>query len=106
MKDIIDTLKKVRDRIQNYQEELQNNEMLTRYVLIDPVLRALGWDTEESNKVVPEINVFQGRPDYSLICDQKILVMIEAKALGTDIDKFNEAGFKYCWHNKVPFGNY
>lgn len=89
MKDIIDTLKKVRDRIQNYQEELQNNEMLTRYVLINPVLRALGWDTKDSNKVVPEI-----------------LIMTEAKALGTDIDKFNEAGFKYCWHNKVPFGNY
>ena len=34
-----------------YRHDLLNNELLTRYVLIDPLLRALGWDTENPEEV-------------------------------------------------------
>jgi len=40
-------IERVRERIRRYGGELRRSEALTRYVLVDPVLRALGWDTED-----------------------------------------------------------
>ena len=41
---------------------LRQSEMQTRYALIDPLLRELGWDTENPALVRPEYKVeWQGR---------------------------------------------
>lgn len=87
---LLQTLEKVRKRIEEHRSSLCRNEMLTRYALIDPVLRALGWDTEDPNQVVPEFQTEVGRPDYMLRHERENLGL-EAKKLGADEKTFDEA---------------
>ncbi|MFZ8801789.1 MAG: type I restriction endonuclease [Candidatus Calescibacterium sp.] len=103
MRELIDAIERVRERIKKYGDKLNKNEMLTRYVLVDPILRALGWDTENPDQVVPEPITETGRPDYALIHNGEKLIMVEVKSLKSDLKKAREDGFKYCWKNKVPF---
>ncbi|MCL6536301.1 MAG: hypothetical protein K6U77_09545 [Armatimonadetes bacterium] len=77
--------------------------MLTRYALIDPVLRALGWDTEDPAIVVPEYITQTGRIDYVLFWNNQKYIALEAKALGGDLPGARDTGFQYCWYNKIPF---
>lgn len=67
---LMDVLQKVRGLIAQHGAALQQNEMLTRYMLIDPVLRALGWDTEDPDVVVPECTTANGRMDYAPLLEQ------------------------------------
>jgi hypothetical protein len=101
--DLIRIIKQIRERIRTHIERLSRNEMLTRYALIDPLLRALGWDTEDPDQVEPEFVTQQGRPDYTLRRDGQPFILIEAKKLGSDLSEARDSGFKYCWQNKVPF---
>jgi hypothetical protein len=103
MKELIDTIERVRERIKKYENQLKQNEMLTRYVLVDPILRALGWDTENPDQVIPEPITETGRPDYALMHNCDILIMVEVKSLKSNLEKARDDGFKYCWKNKVPF---
>jgi hypothetical protein len=64
--------------------------MLTRYALVDPILRALGWDTEDPEQVVPEFQTEVGRPDYILHCAD-LRIGVEAKRLGADERTFEQA---------------
>ena len=48
---LVETL---RARIGAHSKQLTQSEALTRYALIDPLLRELGWDTEDPALVVPE----------------------------------------------------
>ena len=100
---LIEVLEKARRRIAEYGAKLQQNEMLTRYVLIDPVLRALDWDTENPNLVIPEYTTPHGTIDYVLRWNNQIYIALEAKALRGGLPKAHSAGFRYCWHNKIPF---
>ncbi|WP_426058813.1 hypothetical protein [Hymenobacter sp. B1770] len=72
----------------------QKNEAATRAALIDPVLRALGWDTSNVRMVEPEKTVSNElRIDY-LLNDPtgKPWVVIEAKCLGSSLDKYGYVG--------------
>ncbi|MEM4888839.1 MAG: type I restriction endonuclease [Thermosphaera sp.] len=102
---LLETFKKLRERIDRYRNLLEKNEMLTRYVLIDPVLRALGWDTENPEHVRPEERQEAGVPDYVLYVGEEKIIAIEAKSLGTSLDEKQiiELGFKYGWQNKIPY---
>ena len=37
----------LRGRIERHAANLSQSEMLTRYALVDPLLRELGWNTED-----------------------------------------------------------
>ncbi|MEM4667194.1 MAG: type I restriction endonuclease [Thermofilum sp.] len=102
---LLETFKKLRERIDRYRNLLEKNEMLTRYVLIDPLLRALGWDTENPEHVRPEERQEAGVPDYVLYVGEEKIIAIEAKSLGTSLDEKQiiELGFKYGWQNKIPY---
>jgi len=84
--DIVELVFKLRDRIKKYEVLLQGNEALTRYALIDPLLRALGWDTEDPDQVEPEFDAKVGKADYALKINGKPVIIVEAKALGTQLD--------------------
>lgn len=99
---LIEVLEKVRQRIAQHGAALQQNEMLTRYILIDPVLRALDWDTENPNLVIPEYTTPNGRIDYVLCWNNQPYIALEAKALRGDLPNALSAGFRYCWLNKIP----
>lgn len=68
---------------------LCKNEAATRAALIDPVLRALGWDTADVRMVEPEKTIGgELRVDY-LLHDAvgKPHIVVEAKCLGANLDK-------------------
>ncbi|MDQ2794734.1 MAG: hypothetical protein M3Y12_12115 [Bacteroidota bacterium] len=72
----------------------QKNEAATRAGLIDPILRALGWDTANVRMVEPERMVENKQSlDYVLKdADGGIGAIIEAKKLGESLDKLGHVG--------------
>ncbi len=82
-----DVLAQVRETAKTYNSTLATNEDATRAALIDPVLRALGWDTANIDMVVVEkTHTYAGtmsRPDYALQDkDARVRFIVEAKPLG------------------------
>ena len=74
-----------------------SNEAITRYSLIDPVLRGMGWDTEDPSVVVPEYSSGEGRADYALFYNaDKPAIIVEAKKLGDSLEGAADQGIKYC----------
>ena len=73
----------LRQRIERHRAALSSSEWLTRYTLIDPLLRELGWDTEDPELVIPEYSSGGGRADYALLGETgRPAVIVEAKKLG------------------------
>ena len=72
------------------------SEALTRYALINPMLRELGWDTSDPNMVIPEYSSGDGRADYALLSDGKPVVMVEAKKLDESLQSAVGQGIQYC----------
>lgn len=88
---LCDVLKQVRDSAKTYRSQLTQNETATRAVLIDPILRALGWDIEKPTMVEVERTIQKGRIDYVLIPDEDQRVLIEAKKLDSVLkDHFSQ----------------
>jgi len=77
----------VRDRIAKYQRQ-SIGEQDTKAALIVPVLRALGWDTEDLEDVKLEYKrLSSDNPvDYALFLLREPRLFIEAKALGVRLD--------------------
>ena len=80
LKEIIETL---RERIQAHRAYLEGNETRTRQALIDPMLRALGWDVEDPNSVRLEYGIQRKWADYALMGGGRPIAVIEAKPLWT-----------------------
>ena len=81
--ELVDTLRK---RIDEHGSALRSSEALTRYALIDPLLRELGWDTENPTVVVPEYRAPNNQiADYVLLNDGSPFIVVEAKKLGEDL---------------------
>jgi hypothetical protein len=77
----------VRDRIAKYQRQ-GIGEQDTKAALIVPVLRSLGWDTEDLEDVKLEYKrLSSDNPvDYALFLLREPRLFIEAKALGVHLD--------------------
>ena len=86
LSNLSDVLAQIKDSAARYQGTLKKNEAATRAVLIDPVLRALGWDTANTYMVEVEKTLDQARVDYALYDNNAtVRVIIEAKSLGTNL---------------------
>ena len=95
--DLLELVVKLKGRIESHGPALRQNEALTRYPLIDPLLRALGWDTEDPAVVIPEYTAGKGqKADYALLQmpsetttddshPAKAAVIVEAKSLDTPL---------------------
>lgn len=84
---IIDTLRRTRETALMYQSQLSKSEASTRSALIDPILRALGWDSANPNMIEFEKTFPQSRIDYALNNHEKhIQIIIEAKSLGGNLE--------------------
>ena len=91
---LVETL---RERIDAHGGALRQSEALTRYALIDPMLRYLGWDTDDPALVVPEYKSGSGSADYALLDGGRPLMMVEAKKLDTPLrDAVLSQGINYC----------
>ena len=80
--ELVKTIETLKERISEHRTVLQGSEAQTRMSLIDPLLRALGWETADPTLVRPEFVLSTGRADYALLGpDQKPAAIIEAKRL-------------------------
>ena len=98
--DLFTLIHELRERIDTHGAALKQSEALTRYALIDPLLRALGWNTADPALVVPEYTArASGSADYALLDGNgKPLMMVEAKKLDTPLRDALDQGILYCAH--------
>ena len=91
----------LRERIETHGDALRQNERLTRYALIDPLLRELGWDTTDPGQVVPEYRVPNNQfADYVLLAGGAPKIVVESKKLDEPLQgaKALDQGILYCAH--------
>ena len=89
--DLVGVIETLKERIEDYKEYLQG-EARTRAVLIDPLLRALGWDVSDPAIVALELPVqCDGKninADYALLKPKgDPVAIVEARKLGTRLDE-------------------
>ena len=104
---LTDAITKVRAAITKYEPKLSKDETKTRYLLIDPILRALGWDVSILEDVEVEyITLESKRVDYALLSsDQDPLVLVEAKRLNEPHESKNLSQLlMYCVEAGVRYG--
>ena len=83
--DLEQTLATLRERIGLHQGS-RISEEATKTVLVNPLLRALSWDTEDLHQVYPEYSSATGRVDYALLIENSPRLLIEAKSLDSNLD--------------------
>ena len=79
----------IKKRFQNHQSNLHNSEFRTRILLIDPVLRLLGWNVENPDLVVLEYQPAESNrksADYVLKNNGKNVAIVEAKNIDINIE--------------------
>ena len=79
-------IEKLQTMIKTHRGYLSGDETRTRQVLIDPLLRELGWDVSDPAVVQLEYRVGQQRADYALMSNGKPVAVIEAKRLGRNLE--------------------
>ena len=100
MDDLLKLIATLRERIDSHEVALRRNEALTRSVLIDPLLRALGWDTENPAQVIPEYPIPsepKKQADYALFAGSDVpTIIVEAKSLGVALSEAAIQAVQYC----------
>ena len=105
MEELVRLVATLRDRANEHGPALRANEALTRHALIDPLLRRLGWDTEDPSQVVPEYVIPSSkgkRADYALFTGHASVngrvpeAVVEAKSLGTPLFDAAQQAVNYC----------
>lgn len=86
------------------RERKQMKEARVRQQFINPLLRALGWDTT-SDQVKPEQRTLVGEADYALSLNGREQFFIEAKSFSKELDgsrqdgqSYVEQAIDYAWH--------
>ena len=102
MHDLLITLDTIRERIKEHRKDLAKNEAMTRYVLIDPLLRSLDWDVSNPADVVPEEGSgASGKTDYTM---GRNSMVVEAKKFGEVLDKHTNKLVDYIRTRDVRYG--
>ena len=100
-------IKRLRGQItfDRYRDVLRQSEAATRYTLIDPFLRELGWDTGDPTLVRPEYRTgSHGKSvDYALFSNGKPVIMLEAKSLDTPLRCAVKQVIKYCRRTRTKY---
>ena len=82
LEDLKEVIKKLQGMINTHQNYLHGKERRTRQVLIDPLLKAFGWDVSDPAAVYLEHNWM----DYALMLNTDPVAVIEAKPLGKALE--------------------
>ena len=106
MTNIKETVEKILEKIKKHRPLYEQNEAATRGQLVNPILRGLGWDTENPEDIQENAASEDGKPDYTLSKNGKIVLFIEAKKLSVDIEKLEiiQQLVKYCNGNGIKYG--
>lgn len=105
--DFVDQIKALSAKIPAQLAHIKT-EAATRNALVEPFIRALGYDTSDMAEVVPEFGADLDVPgvpknkkvDYGILRDGKPIILIECKHY---TDKLND-GFKQLFHYAVATG--
>ena len=110
--ELFKTFELLKKRIEEHREYLSQDETRTRQVLIDPLLKELGWDVGDPSVVELEHRIekpFGGKgnykPDYALMQEGKPVAVIEAKKL--DSQQLDDATLQvdhYANNDGIPYG--
>jgi len=89
--DLIDRMKDIAARIPKQMEYTQTEEA-TKNAFIMPFISALGYDVFNPLEVIPEFTSDHGtkkgeKVDYAIKKDDKIIILVECKWSGADLDK-------------------
>ena len=103
LESLLELVETLRKRIDMHGAALRQSEALTRYALIDPLLRELGWDTEDPALVMPEYKLGSGIADYALLGGGKPVMMIEAKRLDVNLQSAASQGITYCITDGIEY---
>ena len=103
LESLLELVETLRERIDEHGQALRQSEALTRAALIDPLLRELGWDTEDPALVIPEYRLGRGFADYALLSDGKPMIMVEAKKLGMPLQGAATQGIGYCIEDGIGY---
>ena len=102
---LVSTIRTTRNVIEQHRAHVSKNEIRTRNILIDPVLRALGWDVSVLEDVEVEYGAGKQRVDYALLGEgRKPLVLIEAKKLDEELNSKRTQMLTYCTEIGVRYG--
>ena len=102
--DLASVIETLQQRIRQHAPSLRENEIRTRIALIDPLLRALGWDVSDPALVTPEYAVSGGRVDYALLgADGKAVALLEAKHLNEALTAHRMQMVNYANMSGVPY---
>ena len=107
LRPLTDAITRVRTVINEHEDKLSTDETKTRYVLIDPVLQALGWNVSFLDDVEVEyITQERKKVDYALLgSDGSPLVLVEAKRLNEPNESKNLSQLlMYCVEIGVRYG--
>ena len=98
------TIKKNRTRLTNKENYIK--EEIVKHMLIQPLLSSLGYDVFNSEVIHPEYNIAgtSKKVDYFVKHNEYGAFIIEAKALGVNLDKHVTQLADYFDKTTVPFG--
>ena len=91
----------------NHREYVRKHETRTRNILVDPVLKALGWDVSTIGDVEVEYGTGDKnkRADYALLgANEEPLVLVEAKKLDLDLNSNRTQMLTYCTEVGAQYG--
>ena len=84
------------------ERRFHKNEMSVRQGIVEPLLRELGWPTNDTRVVSPEYSIAGGRVDYALCHPIDPVVLIEVKSIGKIDEGAEQQLFSYAFHQGVP----
>lgn len=95
------TIDEIRNGLE--QRRFNENEMSVRQGIVEPLLRGLGWPTQDTRIVYPEYSIAGGRVDYAL-CHPPLepIALIEVKSIGKIDEGAEQQLFSYAFHQGVP----
>ena len=93
--DFVDKIQQISSRMSKNAELIQTEEA-TKNAIVMPLISALGYDIFDPSEVVPEYTTDIGtkkgeKVDYAIKKDDTVIILIECKALNTDLDKVQAA---------------
>ena len=112
MEELLRLVGALRKRIDDHGTALRENEALTRYALVDPLLRCLGWNTEDPLQVIAEYSIPKSpakAADYALFARDAHAnsnlpnIIVEAKKLHTALDDAERQALEYCMLDGFEF---
>lgn len=98
---------RVLEKANNHRKLYEANEEAVKQHLIGEIFQSLGWDIYNPNEVRPEERTEEGRADYALILDGRIVSFVEAKNLSVNVlkkEKPLRQLAKYCFSQGVMYG--